>query len=448
MNSYTLRAADRLLVFTRYPEPGRTKTRLIPALGPAGAADLHAALASKALRAVDELAPRRPVDLEVQFAGGDAAAMGERFGAARRYAPQQGESLGERLERAIAESFRSGARRVVVIGVDCPDLDAGRLQMAFESLDDADVVLGPALDGGYYLIGLTRPQPELFQGIDWGTDQVLRQTLAQAARRSLHVQQLPPLGDVDHPEDLIACRRHPADFHPPLPTPHAGLLSIIIPTLNEERSLASTLAPLAAVENVELIVADGGSRDATVDIAARFGARVIVAGARGRGRQMNAGAALARGETLLFLHADTRLPDGFRATLDSLLTPSVAAGAFPLRIDDARRPYRWLERAINWRSRVRQLPYGDQALFLRSETFFQLNGFAPWPLMEDYDLSRRLRRLGRIRIADQPVVTSARRWQKRGLIRTTLLNQGLVAAFRLGVSPQRLARWYYGRRAE
>jgi len=218
-----------------------------------------------------------------------------------------------------------GAKRVLVIGTDCPEIEPSILAEAFEALSRTDVVLGPALDGGYYLIGLRVNQPCLFRGIDWGTENVLRQTLENARQLRCSVRQVKPLSDVDYPEDLLACRRVPGAFADVLPGMRAGLLSIIVPTFNEERTIEHTLEPIAGLKDVEVIVADGGSGDATTDIARRMGICVVRV-RPGRGRQMNAGAALASGEVLLFLHADTKLPGGFREHVWSTLDRGAVGG--------------------------------------------------------------------------------------------------------------------------
>ncbi len=223
-------------------------------------------------------------------------------------------------------------------------------------------------------------------------------------------------------------------------------LSVIIPTYNEQSQFGATLTSLRDANVNEVIVADGGSGDRTIAAARNSSARVVSA-ARGRGNQLNAGAAAASGDLLLFLHADTLLPAGFEYHVRRLLArPHVAAGAFRLRIGAPApgRAYRLLEAAVNWRSVYRQMPYGDQAIFMSAATFEAIGGFAQVPVMEDFDLIRRLRRRGRIAIAPVAVVTSARRWQQHGLWRTTLLNQCCIAAFRLGVDPSRIASWRQG----
>ena len=172
-----LTAPDRVIVFARFPEAGQTKTRLIPSLGPEGSAQLQAALTRSTLHVTRQHCLGRSCDVEVRFAGGDVSRMRSQFGADFQYVGQQGSGLGERLEDAVSAAFQAGTKRVVVIGTDCPELDSTILGEAFESLSHADVVLGPAIDGGYYLIGLNANRPELFCGIDWGTENVLRQTL-------------------------------------------------------------------------------------------------------------------------------------------------------------------------------------------------------------------------------------------------------------------------------
>ena len=433
--------AERLIVFARFPESGHTKTRLIPALGAERAAQLQETLTRRALEVARRVCVHRSCDLEVRFSGGDINQMKSLYGSELRFAPQQGTGLGERLAESIDAAFCEGAKRILVIGTDCPEIETDLLSEAFDALTRSDVALGPALDGGYYLIGLNKNRPELFQGIDWGTDQVLKQTLDKANQMGCKIYLLKPLSDVDYPEDLLTCRRLPTEFSVILPKSQAGRLSIIMPTLNEEGTIEQTLLPLVGRTDIEVIIADGGSTDETVSIAHRLGARIVPA-RPGRGRQMNAGAALATGEILLFLHADTKLPANFQCAIWSALNHNASAGAFRLRIDDLRSAFRWIEWGANLRSRFLQMPYGDQGLFVRAELFHQLGGFSNWPLMEDYELCRRLRKHGRIVLTTESATTSARRWNKIGICRTTLINQLTVAAFHFGVSPQRLARWY------
>ncbi len=219
-------------------------------------------------------------------------------------------------------------------------------------------------------------------------------------------------------------------------------ISIIIPVLNEADNIAATLNIIPVIENIEIIVVDGGSSDDTVNIAKTFPAHIVLANS-GRAQQMNAGAAIATGDILLFLHGDSRLPAQFIPAISAIMKrPDVIAGAFALQIAAPDPGLRWVEKLANWRSRHLQLPYGDQAIFLRTQTFHQLGGFPEQPIMEDFELVRRLQKLGKIAIVPAPVLTSARRWQKLGIGKTTLINQCIIAAYLLGVSPSRIVHWY------
>lgn len=426
---------QRLIVFTRYPEPGKAKRRLIPALGPAGAADVHREMTRHTLRWAGELECCCGVSVEVHFEGGSEAQMEASFGAGWQYRPQGDGELGQRMSRSFRDAFHAGVSETVIVGTDCPGMTADLAQNAFDALKDHDVVLGPAVDGGYYLIGLRSETPQLFEQIPWGTGDVLQQTLKMIGRLGLSVAQLEPLNDVDRPEDLEvwnATRRPTKD----------ELISVIIPTLNEAAILEETLRCLRGASNLEAIVVDAGSEGQTVEIAMAHGVRIMRA-TRRRATQMNAGAAAATGPLLLFLHADTRLPERFEEHIRNILQESeVVAGAFKLGIRSPMRSLRMIETVANFRARRLHMPYGDQGLFMRTSVFHDVGGFPDLPIMEDFELVRRLRRRGRIVIADARVATSGRRWQQLGPLRTTWTNQMIVLGYFLGVSPERLIRWY------
>lgn len=221
------------------------------------------------------------------------------------------------------------------------------------------------------------------------------------------------------------------------------MISIIIPVLNEEKHIQATLRAIEQTPDIEIIVVDGGSTDDTVNLAKECDVIAISASQKGRARQMNAGAAIASGEILLFLHADTRLPRGYASMVrDTLALPQTVAGAFELKIDGAMRSLRWVEKMVQWRSHFCSLPYGDQALFCKTSTFYELGQFPDLPFMEDFAFVRTLNKIGRIRIVPHPVLTSSRRWQKLGVGKTTAINQIIILGYLVGVSPHRLARWY------
>lgn len=432
---------QRLLFFTRYPEAGKTKTRMIPALGPEGAADLQREMTRHVLHAAQRWLTRPERGVTVHFNGGDIACMRETFGEMWRYVPQDGASLGERLYRAFTRARDEGAGAIVAIGADCPTVDQSVIEAAFDALGTHDAVLGPASDGGYYLIGLREPVPALFQNIFWGTDHVLDQTLAIMAGLGLSVARLEERDDVDAPADLPVWERARDAAGERACRPR---LSVIIPARNEAAYLPETLASIGRQPLVETIVADGGSSDGTDAIASASGARVTRS-APGRATQMNAGAQAARGDILLFLHGDSRLPFGYLAHVEAALAQDgVAAGAFRLAFDDVRPSLRLIEQSANWRAAYQACPYGDQGLFMRRETFRRMGGFREMPVMEDCDMARRLRIEGRIAIVPAPVITSARRYLRHGSFRVALMHKQLALAWRLGIDPSRLSRWREG----
>jgi rSAM/selenodomain-associated transferase 2 len=249
------------------------------------------------------------------------------------------------------------------------------------------------------------------------------------------------LHDVDRPEDLPAwlqiARNEEADV---------GRISVIVPTLNEAQQIARTLEAAQQGNPHEIIVVDGGSNDETKEVAARTGAKVL-SSPRGRSRQMNTGAANATGNSLIFVHADTVLPADWPQVVSGILRgPAVAAGAFRFRVADDFGGKWIVEATTNLRSRWFQLPYGDQALFLQRSLFEELGGFADLPILEDYELVRRLRARGRVITASESALTSGRRWKRLGSFRTTLTNQLVINGYHLGVCPRRLAAFYRGHR--
>jgi rSAM/selenodomain-associated transferase 2/rSAM/selenodomain-associated transferase 1 len=453
---------QRLIVFTRYPEPGKTKTRLIPALGPYGAAHVQRQMTEHALGQVrrfqqfppQSLVPPLPespmpfpsqspaiTDIEVRFAGGNQTLIQNWLGQDLFYQYQGEGELGVRLARAFAAAFTEGMERVVAIGIDCPQLGPAEFAQAFAALEHHDLVLGPAADGGYYLIGLRWFVPSLFEQIDWGSDRVLQQTLAAAQSAQLSVGQLGTLTDVDRPDDLSVWLQVKRGRQQSLS------VSIVIPTLNEAQTIGPTLTSLQDT-GVEVIVVDGCSQDRTKEVAQQYGALVLSC-SPGRAYQMNEGASHATGDVLLFLHADTQLPPDFLTHVRNTLgQPGVVLGAF--RLGFGKRGG-WGLSCMAWgnnlRSRWLQLPYGDQAFFLKRSVFYNVGGFADLPIMEDFELAKRLQKRGFVRIAPVAIITSPRRWQKLGICRTFLTNRLMTFGYALGISPKRLVQWYYGSRS-
>ncbi|MEP4079110.1 TIGR04283 family arsenosugar biosynthesis glycosyltransferase [Haloferula sp.] len=412
---------------TRLPAVGRNKTRLIPALGAEGAMAFHSRLARHAIgRASAFCLCGDGTRLEIRLTGGNTMEGRAWLGEADWRIQGEG-GLGARMARAFETAFEEGAEKVVLIGTDCPRLDHQVLADAFAALERSDVVVGPALDGGYYLIGMKRLWRGLFDGVAWGGPEVLSQTMGKAHELGLGCTRLVELPDVDLPEDL-------RDGEEALSKGES--MSVIIPALNEEAEMAATLKAVKQDGPVEVLVSIGESRDDTRRIAEGMGAKVIE-GRSSRAVQMNRAAALARGETLMFLHADTLPPPGYPEIVGSMLArPGVVAGAFRLGLDDGIGAAAMIESLVDVRCRFLKTPYGDQGLFVRREVFDHLGGFPEVGAMEDLKMVRELKRLGRMAIADERVLSSSRRWQEGGLIRTFLRHQGMLAASSLGFSDE------------
>jgi len=220
-------------------------------------------------------------------------------------------------------------------------------------------------------------------------------------------------------------------------------IAVVIPALNEEDRLTDTLRHTAGVGFDEILVVDGGSTDRTRASAEAFGFARVLTSPPGRARQLNAGAKASRSDVLLFLHADTRLPDTARQNIESALAdPTVVGGRFDVRFDS---PSMWagiISTFMNYRSRLTRVSTGDQAMFVRRDIFERLGGFPDIPLMEDVAFSARLKRTGPTQALRESVTTSFRRWEQQGPLRTVLLMWTLRFLYWIGVSPHRLAHLY------
>jgi rSAM/selenodomain-associated transferase 2 len=219
-------------------------------------------------------------------------------------------------------------------------------------------------------------------------------------------------------------------------------ISVIIPALNEESIIASTLEAVRPLAPDEVLVVDGGSTDQTREIVACTDA-TLTSSARGRAEQMNHGARLARGDVFLFLHADTRLPrSALRDIRSALEDPQWVGGRFDVRLEGDHRIYGLIGALINLRSRLTKVATGDQAIFVRREVYEEIGGFPNLPLIEDIAFSRSLKKKGKVACLKSQVATSARRWEREGIWQTVLRMWALRILYLAGVSPYRLKRFY------
>ncbi|MEI8172771.1 MAG: TIGR04283 family arsenosugar biosynthesis glycosyltransferase [Deltaproteobacteria bacterium] len=440
-----------LIMFAKYPEKGKVKSRLCQHWDEGLVVLLYRSFIEDLLYRLSGGDYRfrvayHPVEKKTDFI--------KQFGDGFSYMPQIGEDLGERMKDAFTRCFSESFRYVVVIGSDSPDLPRRIIGEAFQALEKHGAVIGPALDGGYYLIGFSGKLSfhGVFEGIPWGTDNVFEKTMQHLQEAGIPVHVLPPWRDIDRPEDIAALIKdnEKTDFAESktmtwlLMRP---LFSIIVPVLNEESVINPAIEHIGTLQEAtgsyEIIVVDGDPEGKTIG-AIRDTKVITAVGKKGRGNQMNRGAALARGDILLFLHADTRLPFNALTLIDSALRdPAFVAGAFDLAIASVRPVFRLIEKTASLRSRVTRIPYGDQALFFHRDSFNAIGGFADIPIMEDVEIMRRIKKRGDpIAFIDAPVTTSSRRWEKEGVLYCTLRNRLIISLYLSGVSPERLAKFY------
>lgn len=220
------------------------------------------------------------------------------------------------------------------------------------------------------------------------------------------------------------------------------MISVIIPAYNEQQALQSLRLSIGQLSDSEIIVVDGGSSDLSFDIAVTFAHKVLKSGP-GRGVQMNAGARVASGDVLLFLHADSILPTAWYSLItDALQNPGTVGGAFDLQLSGDKPAYRLIGRTASFRSRLLRTPFGDQGIFARKAVFADLGGYRAIPIMEDADFVRRLRTKGKLTFIPHPIRTSARKWEEHGIMRTTAAHLLVLAGYFLGASPHALQKLY------
>eukprot|EP00754_Rhynchopus_humris_P028442 Rhum_TRINITY_DN15155_c1_g1::Rhum_TRINITY_DN15155_c1_g1_i1::g.140765::m.140765 len=403
-----------VVLFSKYPLPGKSKTRLIPALGKEGAAFAQVVMTEKLLC---ELSQRTPFQPHLYYTHGDLANvkywLGRRF-AGLQYHKQAEGSLGKKIASAFDERFAAGADKVVIVGADIPSITGEAVLSAVRALDRNPMVIRAAQDGGYVLVGLARgaaapPATDpLFvsnAGIAWGTETVLEQQL-QAARDAGIAYEVvdTPLPDVDDPEDVpnLLAAVGPLVARSTFTGP---TIAIVTPALNEgasiRRCIGGWLASATAPDRIQrVVVSDGGSTDDTAAEAQAAGDVVtVVHGEKGRGAQLAAGVEAATGcDVVIMVHADTVLPKGFdEIIVATLRTPGVSAGAFRLSLDEPSWSTDLVMAGAFRRSRVLETPYGDQAIFVLAKTLSEVGGVRKdYPLLEDLELVSRLRRVGHI----------------------------------------------------
>ncbi|XP_060080950.1 uncharacterized protein LOC132560301 [Ylistrum balloti] len=479
---YRTTCKDCIIIFSRYPRAGTTKTRLIPTLGQDGAAYCQLLMTEHILDTVSDLVSHNTMpggfEVEVQYKDGSPAEMEYWLGRRRQHTPglvwaeQADGDLGNKMRTAVLRKFAQGKDNVVIIGGDIPGITQNELLEAFAKLrGKTDMVLGQAEDGGYYLVGFhktaSKYMANVFEDIEWGTSSVFQQQTKKAKLCGASLGILSTvLSDVDTEMEL-------PEFEKEVGVRRSEVIedswSVVIPVLNEANGIGKTLESVVQncsdVNNIkEVVVCDGGSTDNTRDVVREFGRTSpviirLIHSPPGRGFQLRSGAYEARSEYIMFIHGDSILPQNYnKAAYRCLQRPGVVAGAFQFATDlvhnqdylpqerAMRTKLYWLEKFVEWRcGNPAELPFGDQGLFMRREMYNKVGGYPKVYLMEDVILDGSLKVFGHIGKAEcGPLITSSRRWIKWGFIRITATNHFIITCYKYGIHPDTLAKWYYG----
>ena len=367
-----------LILFTRIPVPGKTKTRLMPYFSPKQWAKLHTCF----LKDISEQCRKVKADCFVCYApeNGDVKELQDILGKQKEYFPQAGESLGQRMYHSLEYVLGLGYDVCLLMGTDIPEVSSPDLEKAFQVLKEKDAVFGRTADGGYYLVGMKRPIPEAFGLKQYGHSHVFEDTLKELSDAGINVGFTTKHQDMDTPEDL-RCYRQRMRQDKRLQNSHTGRylaanvkISVIIPGYNEAKTIEAMKKQLYPFRSrCEILFVDGGSTDGTPKmVGPDF---KLLLSEKGRANQMNLGAEKSHGDILLFLHCDSELPPG------------------PLE--------------------DRKVMFGDQGIFIDRELFFQAGKFPVIPVMEDYQFSLTLKEMGvRLGMAKKRIYTSDRRFPK------------------------------------
>ena len=434
------RNRNAVIIFLKFPEPGTVKSRLTTGISPQEASSVYEKLLRRTLGVVAEFKRARPeTDIYLFFSPAEKVVqVRNSFPGPWSFLPQGGSHLGERMARAIERVMSEGSCHVVLTGTDIADLQPEDYCDAFDALNAGYAALGPARDGGYYLIGLDRPCRDAFLLESWGGPDVFAQTTARLERAGFPVRTLQTRQDVDRPEDLA----HLLAKHL-----FQARLSVIVPTIRK----LDGLAPLIRLLDDQLWPGDeivivrgicGGPPPDSIDIGERVR---CVSSPVGRGRQLNRGVQAARGDMFLFLHDDCLLPPNFAYLVRSVLeSPRQALGCFLLSFSPSSASLDLIAAWANLRTRLFHLPYGDQGLFCTRGTFLAAGGFHREFLMEDVDFVRHCLRFAGLKLIPHKIAASSERYLSRGILRTSFRNHLLMCLHSMGVDDRTLYSLYYG----
>lgn len=443
-----------IIVFTRVPVPGHTKTRLMPYFTGEECAKLHSCF----LKDIGAECKKTGVDLFVFYTDDNKEeniwkekrkVLASAFGREAKYCLQKGENLGERMYGAIEQVLNQGYESCILIGSDIPEIRQNDMEMAFRLLEEKDVVFGPTKDGGYYLVGMKEPRKEVFGIGSYGHGKVLADTLKELEIHGLSVSCIRALSDADTPEDIKAYRnRMRTEQHLQKTCTGRYLagntkISIIIPIYNEEKTIEKLQKQLYYLkEQCEIIFVDGGCTDRTLElISPEF--KVIHSG-KGRAVQMNTGAKASHGDVLFFLHCDSELP-GKPLELIREVMRSHRAGCFGIAFHSKSFFMLTCRIISNLRVFDRKVMFGDQGIYIDRDLFFELGMFPEIPIMEDYQFSLTLKEANvKLGMARRRIYTSDRRFPKETIpkLRVMWKMNRLRKMYRDGVDIETISDMY------
>lgn len=414
-----------VIIFTKAPIPGQTKTRMMPRFTPKQCAKLHECF----LKDMRRECGRVKADIFVCYTPHEKEAkrqLQSLLGTEKKYFHQQGEGLGERMYQAFEKVFSCSYTSCVLMGTDIPEIRKEYIERAFSVLEKKDVVFGRTGDGGYYLVGMKKPRKEVF-GLDtYGHKNVFAETLKQLHEKSVRVGYTATLEDMDTPEDLKAYRNRMRKVGKHFSTKTENYvweqfrISVIIPTYNEEktiRHLQRQLEPLK--KKCEIIFVDGGSTDGTLQLI--DSEYQVLHTKKGRAEQMNAGAKASSGDVLFFLHCDSELPENPLEEIRRVMR-KYRAGCFGIAFH-SQNFFMFTCRVIsNHRVKNRKVMFGDQGIFIDRDLFFEAGMFPNLPIMEDYQFSLNLKeRKIKLGMTRKRIYTSERRFPKGTISKLQLM---------------------------
>jgi rSAM/selenodomain-associated transferase 2/rSAM/selenodomain-associated transferase 1 len=435
-----------IIIFTRIPIPGKTKTRMMPYLTPIECSHLHQCFLKDIKRECEKVS----ADIFVSYTPENGKeSLVSILGEDKMYFPQIGTNLGEKMYQSFQYILKKGYKACVLIGTDVPEIRAVHIKKAFSTLEDKEVVFGPTTDGGYYLVGMKIPRIEVFHKQSYGHEHVMKEVSRHLRNQEITVGYIPKLSDMDVPEDLRNYRER-IRINPRLQQTKTGRylirtskISIIIPTYNEETTIVKMQNQLRKLKDkCEIIFVDGGSTDQTLRlISPEF--RVLHS-QKGRQNQMNMGAKASTGDILFFLHCDSELPEDPLSQIRYVMK-DYRVGCFGIAFH-SRNFFLLMCRIIsNHRVKDRKVIFGDQGIFIDRNLFFEIGMFPNLPIMEDYQLSLTLKeRKEKLGMTKERIYTSDRRFPKSTLPKLAVMWQmnRLRKMYRKGADINEIARRY------